>query len=85
MENPNIGKPKYGIIDTGVFGIRIIMGIVTGVQYTEDKPIYEISYGKDKWETTEITDDINVVISSLKLVSLDKIKQSHGLNVKFNP
>ena len=41
----NIGKAKYGIIENGIFGTRIISGIVTGVRYTEDKPIYEISFG----------------------------------------
>lgn len=45
----NIGTPKYGIIENGIFGTRIISGIVTGVRFTEDKPVYEISFGKDKW------------------------------------
>ena len=77
------GKPKYGLIDSGVFGVRIISGIVTGVRYTEDKPIYELSFGKDKWWTTEITDDKSVLLSMLKLASLDRVKETHGLLIKY--
>ncbi len=43
----NIGKPKYGILENGIFGTRIVSGIVTGVRFTEDKPVYELSFGKD--------------------------------------
>ena len=32
----NIGKPRYGIIENGIFGTRIVAGIVTGKRYTED-------------------------------------------------
>jgi hypothetical protein len=32
----NIGKPRYGIIDSGLFGIRIVSGIITGIRYTEE-------------------------------------------------
>lgn len=28
----NIGMPKYGIIENGIFGTRIVSGIVTGIQ-----------------------------------------------------
>jgi len=33
----NMGLPKYGVIDSGLFGFRIIAGMVTGIRYTEDK------------------------------------------------
>ena len=79
----NIGKPKYGIIDNGAFGTRIISGIVTGVRFTDDKPIYEISFGKDRWWTTEITDNTEDVFKALKLASLDRIKETHGLTIKY--
>lgn len=52
-----IGKPMYGIIENGAFGTRIVSGIVTGVRFTEDKPIYELSFGKDSWWTSDISDN----------------------------
>lgn len=79
-----MGKPKYGIINSGIFGVTIVSGIVTGVSYTEDKPVYELSFGKDKWKTTEITDSLDEVFKALKIVSLDRIKETHGLKIKFN-
>lgn len=84
MKNDNIGKAKYGIIENGIFGTRIVSGIVTGVSYTEDKPIYELSFGKDKWRTKEITDNINDIFKALKLAKLDRVKETHGLSIKYN-
>lgn len=79
----NIGKPKYGIIDWGLFNVRIVAGIVTGVRYTEGKPIYELSFGKDKWQTSEITDKQEDIFKIIKLASLERIKETHGLKIKF--
>ncbi len=84
MENLNIGKPKYGIINNGIFGVTIVSGIVTGVSYTEDMPIYELSFGKDRWKTKEITDNLEDIFKALKLVSLARIAETHGLKIKFN-
>ena len=80
----NIGKAKYGIIDSGLFGVRIVSGIVTGIRYTEDKPVYELSFGKDKWWTSEITDDKSALLTMLKLASLDRVKETYGLKIKYN-
>jgi hypothetical protein len=80
----NIGKAKYGIIENRVFGTRIISGIVTGVRYTEDKPVYEISFGKDKWWTSEITDNVDDIFKALKLASLDRVKETHGLKINYD-
>ena len=77
------GKPKYGLIDSGIFGVRIVSGIVTGIRYTEDKPVYELSFGKDKWWTSEITDNIEDIPKMLKLVSLERVKETHGLKIKY--
>lgn len=84
MKNENIGKPKYGILDSGSFGVRIVAGIVTGVKYTEDKPIYEISFGKNSWSTSEITDNVDDIFKALKLASLERINETHELKIKFN-
>lgn len=79
----HIGKPKYGIIENGVFGTRIVAGIVTGVRFTEEKPVYEISFGKDKWWTSEITDSVDEVFSALKIAPLDRVKEAHGLKINY--
>lgn len=84
MENKNIGKPKYGILENNTFGTRIVSGIVTGVSYTEEKPVYELSFGKNKWKTSEITDNIEDVFKTLKLAKLDRVKETHGLKIKYN-
>jgi hypothetical protein len=80
----NIGKPKYGIIDSGLFGLRIISGIVTGIRYTESNPLYEISFGNDKWWTSEISENPEELFKALKLASLDRIKETHGLKIKYS-
>jgi hypothetical protein len=83
MQNKNIGKPKYGIIENGSFGTKIVSGIITGVSYTEDKPIYEISFGNDKWRTTEITESLEDIFKALKLVDLQRVVETHGLKIKY--
>jgi len=83
MKNENIGKPKYGIIENGAFGTRIISGIVTGVSYTEEKPIYEISLGKDKWRTSDITESLEDVFKALKIADLKRVRETHGLKIKY--
>ncbi len=80
----NLNKPMYGILDHGMFNVRIVSGLVTGIRYTEDKPVYEISFGKDKWWTSVITDKIEEIPTLLGLASLDRIKETHGLKIKFN-
>ncbi len=80
----HIGKARYGIINSGLFGVTIASGIVTGVRFTEDKPVYEISFGKDKWQTSEITDSKEDIFKLLNLASLDRIKETHGLKIKYS-
>lgn len=80
----NIGKPKYGIIDSGLFGLRIVSGIVTGIRYTEDKPVYEISFGKDKWWTSDLAETPEEIVSKFNLASLERVKETHGLKIKFD-
>lgn len=78
-----IGKARYGIIHNGVFGTTIVSGIVTGISYTEDKPIYELSFGNDKWRTSEITDSIDDIFKALKLTTLKRVNEAHGLKIKY--
>ena len=80
----NIGKPRYGLLDNGLFGFRIVSGIVTGIRYTEDMPIYEISFGKDKWWTPEISDLPEKLFQSLNLTTLERIKETNDLKIKYD-
>lgn len=79
-----MGKPMYGLINSGIFGVQIISGIVTGVRFTEDKPLYELSFGKSSWWTSEITDDQKNIPTMLKLAPLSRVSETHGLKIKYN-
>lgn len=78
-----MGQPRYGILENGIFGTRIVSGIVTGIRYTEDKPVYELSFGKDKWWTSEIFENKEQITESLNLTSLERVKETHGLKIKY--
>lgn len=80
----NLQQPRYGIINSGLFGATIVSGIVTGVRYTEDKPVYEIQFGKNKWETPDIFETKEGVLNHLQLTDLERVKETHGLKIKFN-
>ncbi|HSE99786.1 MAG TPA: hypothetical protein VLA48_02730 [Nitrososphaeraceae archaeon] len=79
----HIGQPRYAIIDAGLFGVRIVSGIVVGFRFTEEEPIYEIAFGRDKWWSSIITDNTDDIISHLKLGSLERIRESHKLSIKY--
>ena len=81
--NENVGKARYGVIENGVFGTRIVAGIVTGIRFTETEPVYEISQGSDKWWTSIITDKIDDVIKALKIESLDIVEKKSELKINF--
>lgn len=80
----NISKPKYGLIDAGLFGLRIVAGIVTGIRFTEDKPVYEISFGKNSWWTPNIADKAEDLLKVINLAPLDRIMQTHELKIKYD-
>ena len=79
----HLNKPKYGIIDASLFSARIVSGIVTGIRYTEDKPMYELSFGKNSWWTSEIAETPEELFKAFKLPSLERIQETHGLKIKF--
>lgn len=78
-----IGKAKHAVIDRNIFGCRIVSGIVTGVRFTEDKPLYCISMGRDSWWTEYIFDNLHDLVDSLDIVSLDRVMETHGLKIKY--
>ncbi len=78
-----MGKPVYGLINSGIFGAQIVAGIVTGIRFTEDKPVYEISFGKNSWWSETITDNQAEIPMLLNLAPLARVKETHGLKIKF--
>lgn len=78
-----MGESVYGIIESGVFGCRIISGIITGIRYTETDPVYEISFGQNKWWTSQIATNQDTLIEMLNLPTLERISQTHGLLIKY--
>lgn len=79
-----IGKPAYGIVDNGIFGARIVAGIITGIRLNEDKPLYEISFDKNSWWVKDITDNREELLNMLKIAELDTIRNSANIKLKYN-
>lgn len=79
-----IGKPYYGLTENGIFGARIVAGIVTGVRLTEDKPLYEISYEKNSWWVKEVTNDRNKLLDMLKVQELNTIAKGAKIKLKHH-
>ena len=80
----NIGKPRYGLIKNGMIGFTIVSGVVTGIRYTEDLPLYEISFGRDKWWTPTISNLPEKLLVPLSLPTLKRIEETHNLKIKYN-
>lgn len=52
-----IGKPTYGIIDRGAFGIKVVSGIITNTKTTDGIVYYEITLDKkNSYWTSKVTD-----------------------------
>lgn len=79
----NIGKACYAIIDSGVFGLRIVSGIITGIRYTTDLPLYCIQMGKDLWWSDKIVFRPEDLLPHFGLADLNRVKESHGLMIKY--
>lgn len=80
----HIGEPRYGLLNFGIFGTKIVAEVVTGVRFTEGDPIYELSFGKDKWETDKIATSLDDIVRLLKIPSLQRIQETHGLKIKYD-
>ena len=79
-----VGKASYGIFDNGIFGARIVAGIITGVRLTDDKPIYEITHEKNSWWVTDITDNRAQLLDMLKVAQLDAIQKTAKVKLKYH-
>ena len=83
MTNKNIGKAAYGVVGSGVFSANIVSGIITGVSYTEDKPLYELSFGKNKYTTKDIAHTKEELFELLHIGTLERVSETHGLKIKY--
>jgi hypothetical protein len=78
-----INKPLYGLVDRGVFGVRIISGIVIGVQYTAKEPLYCIATENSSVWTSVVADDIDGLVKLLNIPSPKEILAKSKLNINF--
>lgn len=84
MEVPEIGNAVYAIVSNNHFGIKVVSGIVTGVHFTEDKPIYDISFGNDRYQSSEIFFSTDGLIAAFRLLPLEAVEKSHNLQIKYS-
>lgn len=75
-------KPIYAVVDAGVFGARIIAGIIIGIQFTNKKPVYCIGFGKNSVWTSNIAHNKEELLGLLEIPDLDKVAAA-GVEVKF--
>ena len=45
--------------------------------------MYELSFGKNSWWTSEIAETPEELFKAFKLPSLERIQETHGLKIKF--
>jgi hypothetical protein len=84
MEWNKFGEPIYALIETSTFGLRIVAGIITGIRFTEDKPVYTIQFGKDSWQSSQIAGNKEELLKLIKIPELKRIKETHGLIIKYS-
>lgn len=79
----NIGKAVYGVVDRGVYGLKVYAGIVIGVEFTEDLPIFTILSGNNKVKTTLICYNKEEVLEQLNLTPLERIQSINSFKLKY--
>ena len=77
-----IGKPVHAIDNKGIFGIRIISGIIIGIQFTHNKPRYCIGFGSNSVWVNDVAETKEELTELFKLPDLEKVKEI-GANIKF--
>ena len=77
-----IGKPVHALDNKGVFGLRIISGIIIGIQFTHNKPKYCIGFGDNSVWVNNVAETKDELIELLNLPNLTDVKEK-GSNVKI--
>lgn len=84
MEVKNMSKSIYGVVDSGVFGLRIVTGIVTGVQYTKTKPLFKIEYKDGSVWTDKVADNKDDLFKLMNVTPLEEVEKLLDLKIKFD-
>lgn len=69
-----IGKPVHSVVKTGIFGLKIVSGVVIGIEFTHNKPKYCIGFGNNSVWVNNIAESKEVLIELLNLPNLDEVK-----------
>lgn len=77
-----MGKPVHGIYNNG-WGMKIISGVIIGVEFTFHKPKYCIGFGNNSVWVNAIAENKEQLMALFNLPELDKVKEI-GSNVNFD-
>ncbi len=83
IDDPHIGQIRYAVIGNGVFGKRVVYGLVTGIRFTDSDPIYSLQYQKNRWEVKRLYSDRLEMLNALEIPYEDTIGRDHGLDINF--
>lgn len=83
MEIELMNKPIYGVVDRGIFGVRVVTGIITGVQFTDNLPLYKIEYKDGSVWTDKVTDNVEKLLELMSVIPLKNIPNLLVLKTKF--
>lgn len=74
MEHLEFGTRVYGLVDRGTFGIRIVIGVIIGVEFTKDEPRYCLDHMGNKVWTSKVTEDREALLDMMELPKLHTAK-----------
>lgn len=70
-----INKPVYAIDNKNIFGLRIISGVIIGIEFTHNKPKYCIGFGDNSIWVNDVAESKEALIELLKLPDLKEVKK----------
>ncbi len=70
-----IGKPVHAIDNKGTFGMRIISGVIIGIEFTHNKPKYCIGFGDNSVWVNNVAETKEELLEQLNLPNLDDVKE----------
>jgi len=76
------GLPVYSVVDKGIFGLRVISGIIVGIQFTHTNPLYCIGFGDNSVWVSKIAKSKEEFLEMFELPNLDNVK-SNGANIQM--
>lgn len=76
------GTPVYSVIETGIFGLRVICGVIIGVQLTNNEPRYCIGYEKNSYWVNKVALNKDDLLNMLQVPNLSDVANI-GADVNF--